>query len=192
MNEGKSFKDPAIYKRILGVQNDGKELVYVWQVDGKYVRTNYDIDFVEGSHHYVNDDWPENEVMIDDALDEGENSPVIIHELSERDKMKFEHAPYLRTHENVANRRELRGRRNPEEYQAELSKLGFKWLQPLQRKVRIVQDAPRLSFQQKMGKVNLSPYGDYTGKRSRGKRKFPKVITSEGRVMEVRRGGVMS
>jgi hypothetical protein len=40
----------------------------VWVVNGRLVRSVFDIDFTEGGHDYVYEFVPENEVWIDDAI----------------------------------------------------------------------------------------------------------------------------
>ena len=59
----------------------------VWIVDGRLVRSVFDIDFTEGGHDYVYEFVPENEVWIDDAIVEPERSYVLLHELHERNLM---------------------------------------------------------------------------------------------------------
>jgi hypothetical protein len=73
---------------------DGKELhqqlwkklqngVSVWIVNGRLVRSVFDIHFTEGGHDYVYEFVPENEVWIDDAL-KRKRGYVLLHELHER------------------------------------------------------------------------------------------------------------
>ena len=57
--------------------------VSVWIVNGRLVRSVFDIDFTEGGHDYVYEFVPENEVWIDDAIVEVERSYVLLHELHE-------------------------------------------------------------------------------------------------------------
>jgi hypothetical protein len=42
--------------------------VSVWIVNGRLVRSLFDIDFTEGGHDHVYEFVPENEVWIDDAI----------------------------------------------------------------------------------------------------------------------------
>jgi hypothetical protein len=44
--------------------------VSVWIVNGRLVRSGFDIDFTEGGHDYVYEFVPEGEVWIDDAIEE--------------------------------------------------------------------------------------------------------------------------
>ncbi len=59
----------------------------VWIVNGRLVRSVFDIDFTEGGHDYVYEFVPENEVWIDDAIVEPERGYVLLHELHERNLM---------------------------------------------------------------------------------------------------------
>ena len=59
----------------------------VWIVNGRLVRSAFDIDFTEGGHDYVYEFVPENEVWIDDAIVEPERGYVLLHELHERNLM---------------------------------------------------------------------------------------------------------
>ena len=42
----------------------------VWIVNGRLVRSVFDIDFTAGGHDYVYEFVPENEVWIDDSIEE--------------------------------------------------------------------------------------------------------------------------
>jgi len=59
----------------------------VWIVNGRMVRSVFDIDFTEGGHDHVYEFVPENEVWIDDAIEETERGYVLLHELHERNRM---------------------------------------------------------------------------------------------------------
>jgi hypothetical protein len=59
----------------------------VWIVNGRLVRSVFDIDFTEGGHDYVYEFVPENEVWIDDAIVEPERGYILLHELHERNLM---------------------------------------------------------------------------------------------------------
>jgi hypothetical protein len=59
----------------------------VWVVNGRLVRSVFDIDFTEGGHDYVYEFVPQNEVWIDDAIVEQERPYVLLHELHERNRM---------------------------------------------------------------------------------------------------------
>jgi hypothetical protein len=59
----------------------------VWIVNGRLVRSIFDIDFTAGGHDYVYEFVPENEVWIDDDIEEAERGFVLLHELHERNRM---------------------------------------------------------------------------------------------------------
>jgi hypothetical protein len=59
----------------------------VWIVNGRLVRSIFDIDFTAGGHDYVYEFVPENEVWIDDDIAETERGYVLLHELHERNRM---------------------------------------------------------------------------------------------------------
>ncbi len=61
--------------------------VSVWIVNGRLVRSVFDIDFTEGGHDYVYEFVLENEVWIDDDIEEKERGYVLLHELHERNRM---------------------------------------------------------------------------------------------------------
>jgi hypothetical protein len=64
-----------------------KSGVSVWVVNGRLVRSVFDIDFTAGGHDYVYEFVPENEVWIDDDIEEAERGFVLFHELHERNRM---------------------------------------------------------------------------------------------------------
>jgi hypothetical protein len=59
----------------------------VWIVNGRLVRSVFDIDFTAGGHDRVYEFVPSNEVWIDDAVEESERGYVLLHELHERKRM---------------------------------------------------------------------------------------------------------
>ncbi|MCX6726370.1 MAG: hypothetical protein NTY75_00950 [Candidatus Shapirobacteria bacterium] len=59
----------------------------VYLVDGRLVRSNFDINFTEGGHDLVYTYVPENEVWLDNDLSASELSFVLLHELFERSLM---------------------------------------------------------------------------------------------------------
>jgi hypothetical protein len=61
--------------------------ISVWIVNGRMVRSVFDIDFTEGGHDSVYEFVPENEVWIDDDIEENERGYVLLHELHERNRM---------------------------------------------------------------------------------------------------------
>ncbi len=72
--------------------------VSVWVVNGRLVRSVFDVDFTEGGHDHVYEFVPENEVWIDDDLDDSERGFVLLHELHERNRM-ISGWPYSKAHE---------------------------------------------------------------------------------------------
>jgi hypothetical protein len=87
--------------------------ISVWVVNGRLVRSVFDIDFTEGGHDYVYEFVPENEVWIDDAIVETERGYVLLHELHERNRMA-EGWPYNKAHAE-SSRLEYRCRHHPDE-----------------------------------------------------------------------------
>ncbi len=61
--------------------------VSVWIVDGRLVRSVFDVDFTEGGHDHVYEFVPHDEVWIDNDLEEIERPYVLLHELHERNLM---------------------------------------------------------------------------------------------------------
>ncbi len=61
--------------------------LHVWFVNGRLVRSVYDVEFTEGGHDYVYEFVPRDEVWIDDDLHEAERGFVLFHELHERNLM---------------------------------------------------------------------------------------------------------
>ena len=59
----------------------------VWIVNGRLVRSVFDIDFTEGGHDYIYEFVPQNEVWIDNDIEEPERGYVLLHELHERNRM---------------------------------------------------------------------------------------------------------
>jgi hypothetical protein len=71
--------------------------VSVWIVNGRLVRSAFDIDFTAGGHDHVYEFVPEGEVWIDDDITEPERGYVLLHELHERNRME-EGVPYSKAH----------------------------------------------------------------------------------------------
>jgi hypothetical protein len=97
--------------------------VSVWVVNGRLVRSLFDIDFTAGGHDHVYEFVPENEVWIDDAIDEKERRFVLLHELHERNRMA-EGWPYSKAHLD-SSRLEFRYRHHPDELHDALSAEGW-------------------------------------------------------------------
>jgi hypothetical protein len=97
--------------------------VSVWIVNGRLVRSVFDIDFTAGGHDHVYEFVPENEVWIDDAIEEPERGYVLLHELHERNRMT-EGWPYNRAH-SESSRLEYRCRHYPDELHDALANEGW-------------------------------------------------------------------
>jgi len=61
--------------------------ISVWIVDGRLVRSVFDVEFTEGGHDHVYEFVPPNEIWIDNDLEEEERPYVLVHELHERNLM---------------------------------------------------------------------------------------------------------
>jgi hypothetical protein len=97
--------------------------VSVWIVDGRLVRSVFDVDFTEGGHDHVYEFVPQNEVWIDNDLAEAERPYVLLHELHERNLMAGGWE-YDRAHAE-SSRLEEHYRHNPEELHAALAREGW-------------------------------------------------------------------
>jgi hypothetical protein len=97
--------------------------VSVWIVNGRLVRSVFDIDFTAGGHDYVYEFVPENEVWIDDAIVEPERGYVLLHELHERNRMAAGW-PYGKSH-TEASRLEYHCRHHPDELHDALAEEGW-------------------------------------------------------------------
>jgi hypothetical protein len=95
----------------------------VWIVNGRLVRSAFDIDFTAGGHDYVYEFVPENEVWIDDDIEEQERGYVLLHELHERNKMAGGW-PYSKAHQD-SSRIENRARHHPDELHDALAAEGW-------------------------------------------------------------------
>jgi hypothetical protein len=97
--------------------------VTVWIVNGRLVRSVFDIDFTAGGHDYVYEFVPQNEVWIDDAIEEVERPFVLLHELHERNRMSGGW-PYSKAHAE-SSRIEYRCRHRPDELHDALAAEGW-------------------------------------------------------------------
>ena len=97
--------------------------VSVWIVDGRLVRSLFDIEFTEGGHDHVYEFVPENEVWIDNDLEEQERPYVLVHELHERNLMAKGWS-YDKAHAD-SSRLEYRCRHHPDELHDALVKEGW-------------------------------------------------------------------
>jgi len=100
-----------------------KSGVGVWIVNGRLVRSVFDIDFTEGGHDYVYEFVPENEVWIDDAIEEPERGYVLLHELHERNRMAKGWS-YDKAHAE-SSRLEYHCRHRPDELHEALTEEGW-------------------------------------------------------------------
>ena len=97
--------------------------VSVWIVDGRLVRSVFDIDFTAGGHDYVYEFVPSNEVWIDDDIQEAERGCVLLHELHERNRMATGW-PYSKAHAESSHI-EYHCRRRPDELHDALAAEGW-------------------------------------------------------------------
>lgn len=97
--------------------------ISVWIVNGRLVRSVFDIDFTEGGHDYVYEFVPEGNVWIDDAIEERERGYVLLHELHERNRMASGW-PYNKAHAE-SSRLEYHCRHHPDELHDALASEGW-------------------------------------------------------------------
>lgn len=95
----------------------------VWIVNGRLVRSVFDIDFTAGGHDYVYEYVPPNEVWIDNDIADFERGYVLLHELHERNCMA-KGLPYSRAHAE-SSRLEYRCRQHPDELHDTLTTEGW-------------------------------------------------------------------
>jgi hypothetical protein len=95
----------------------------VWIVNGRLVRSVFDIDFTAGGHDYVYEFVPENEIWIDNDIEENERGYVLLHELHERNRMA-EGLPYSKAHAE-SSRIEYRCRHHPDTLHDSLAAEGW-------------------------------------------------------------------
>jgi len=72
-----------VHAKLLGKINR----ISIWLVNGRLVRSDFDIDFTEGGHDLVYNFVPKNEVWLDDDIVSNERPYVLLHELFERSLM---------------------------------------------------------------------------------------------------------
>lgn len=120
-HRGKQLPDPReVHERLWKSLENG---LSVWIVNGRLVRSVFDIDFTEGGHDYVYEFVPEGEVWIDDAIEEAERGYVLLHELHERNLMA-KGWPYSKAHAE-SSRLEYHFRHHPDELHDALSDEGW-------------------------------------------------------------------
>lgn len=109
-----------VHERLWKKLSDG---VSVWIVNGRLVRSVFDIDFTEGGHDHVYEFVPDKEVWIDDDLEEQERGYVLLHELHERNRMAHGWT-YAKAHAE-SSRLEYRCRHHPDELHDHLEAEGW-------------------------------------------------------------------
>jgi hypothetical protein len=120
-HHGKELPDGReVHQRLWKKLENG---VSVWIINGRLVRSVFDIDFTEGGHDYVYEFVPEKEVWIDDAIEEKERGYVLLHELHERNRMASGW-PYNKAHAE-SSRFEYRCRHHPDELHEALAGEGW-------------------------------------------------------------------
>jgi hypothetical protein len=120
-HNGKQLPDAkAVHDRLWKTLEDG---VQVWVVNGRLVRSVFDIDFTAGGHDHVYEFVPQGEVWIDDDITEKERGFVLLHELHERNLMA-RGMPYSKAHAE-SSRLEFRCRHHPDELHDALAAEGW-------------------------------------------------------------------
>jgi hypothetical protein len=118
---GDGLPDPkVVHERLWKRLENG---LAVWIVNGRLVRSVFDIDFTAGGHDHVYEFVPGGEVWIDNDIEEKERGFVLLHELHERNRMA-EGAPYSKAH-NESSRLEFRCRHHPDELHDALAAEGW-------------------------------------------------------------------
>ncbi len=120
-NHGQNLPDGKdVHERLCQKLKTG---ISVWIINGRMVRSVFDIDFTEGGHDYVYEFVPENEVWIDDAIMEAERGYVLLHELHERNRMA-QGLAYSKAHAE-SSRLEYHCRHHPDELHDKLVDEGW-------------------------------------------------------------------
>jgi hypothetical protein len=120
-HQGISLPDAnAVHEQLWKKLENG---VSIWVVNGRLVRSVFDIDFTAGGHDHVYEFVPEGEVWIDDAIEEKERGFVLVHELHERNRMA-DGWPYSKAH-TESSRLEFRCRHHPDELHDALAAEGW-------------------------------------------------------------------
>jgi hypothetical protein len=120
-HQGKELPDAStVHEHLWKKLENG---VSVWIVNGRLVRSAFDIDFTAGGHDHVYEFVPEGEVWIDDAIQEKERGFVLLHELHERNRMA-EGLPYIKAH-TESSRLKFRCRHHPDELHDALTTEGW-------------------------------------------------------------------
>jgi hypothetical protein len=120
-HHGQQLPDPSVVHEQLWKKLENG--LAVWVVNGRLVRSTFDIDFTEGGHDHVYEFVPQGEVWIDDAIVQNERGFVLLHELHER-RLMAEGAPYSKAHAE-SSRLEFRCRHHPDELHDALAAEGW-------------------------------------------------------------------
>ena len=120
-HHGQQLPDPKVAQESLWKKLENG--IEVWIVNGRLVRSVFDIDFTAGGHDHVYEFVPQGEVWIDDAIEEKERGFVLLHELHERNRMA-EGMPYSKAHLE-SSRLEFRCRHHPDELHDALAAEGW-------------------------------------------------------------------
>ena len=100
-----------------------KNGVSVWIIDGRLVRSVFDIEFTEGGHDHVYEFIPSKEVWIDNDVEKKERPYILVHELHERNLMAKGWS-YDKAHAD-SSRLEYRCRHHPDQLHDALIKEGW-------------------------------------------------------------------
>jgi hypothetical protein len=120
-HRGRQLPDASsVHERLWKKLENG---VSVWVVNGRLVRSVFDIDFTAGGHDHVYEFVPEGEVWIDDAITEKERGFVLLHELHERNRMAGG-TPYSQAHAE-SSKLEFHSRHHPDELHDSLAAEGW-------------------------------------------------------------------
>ena len=109
-----------VHLKTIGKTSHG---LVIWLVNGRLIRSDFFIDFVDGGHHLIYPWIPQNEVWIDDDLQPNEYPFVILHELHERELMA-KGWTYNKAHAS-ASKIEFLCHHHPEKLVTHLHQLGF-------------------------------------------------------------------
>jgi hypothetical protein len=120
-HNGKKLPDGKdVHQRLWKTLENG---LCVWIVNGRLVRSAFDIDFTAGGHDHVYEFVPQGEVWIDDDITEQERGYVLLHELHERNRME-QGISYDNAHAE-SSRLEAHCRHHPDELHDSLAAEGW-------------------------------------------------------------------
>ena len=71
----------------------------IFLVDGPWVRTNHNVDYIMGGHDLVYNFIPKGQIWIDDSIEAGERPLTLLHELYERHRMATKKETYDVAHD---------------------------------------------------------------------------------------------